>query len=755
MKSTSPTRPLASFLARLIWLSVLPPVLVALWLAAQHVFSLQDVTRQQAANTAKNFATTIDFFLTARIKALNILAVSPLGDDPQRWPELYTEAQGFLASFGSHVILADTGDPMRMLFNTRSPFGASLPLLPRPQGHAAAPAAAASGKPAVGNTFMGPIAKEPLVAIAVPALRDGKVAHILLSILETKQLQQRMDKEALPATWSLTLKDSKGDIIAQRVPVDFDPRQEVDADDRFEINSTISPWTVVLEIPRNVILDPLFSTGISLAIAIAITTLAGILGGTLAGRRLGRQVSSLTSPTTPDSPPLDITEIAAAQHLLNAAAASQRLNESRYQATFEHASIGIAQITLDGLFVQVNRAVCDMFGYSQDKLLTTTWQQLTPADELPIDLEYVRRLLAGDIDFYNREKRFVASNGCLFWANLGVTMIKQPDGSPDYFIAIVEHIQTRKDIETALHEQEALLTDMAAMTHAGGWAFDPRTGMVRWTPEAARIHDLADDALIDITTGLNFYVDKHRKTLEDALQAAIQDGTPYDLELEIKTATGRSKWVQTLGHSIFENGAVVLVRGAIQDITERKIATMALAQSEQRYRQLVENANSVILQWAPDGTIQFFNEPAREVFGWKTEEVLGQPVGILVPEQDSTGADLSTLVDEIAHHPERFRHTINENVRRDGSRLWMNWTNRALYDDQGQITGILAVGSDITAHKNLLEELKTRNQELEQFNQASVGRELQMIELKRRINELTRELGQEPPFDLSFVEVSA
>ena len=144
-------RPLAAFLARLIWLTVLPLVLAAAWLAIDHVLSLQDEIRQQAANTAKNFATAIDQHLNARIRALNVLAVSPLADDPQRWPELYAEARGFRESFGSHVILTDTGEPMRMLFNTRSPFGAPLPPLPRPQGHAAAPAALATGRPAVGG----------------------------------------------------------------------------------------------------------------------------------------------------------------------------------------------------------------------------------------------------------------------------------------------------------------------------------------------------------------------------------------------------------------------------------------------------------------------------------------------------------------------------------------------------------------------------------------------------------------------------
>ena len=620
------TRPLASFLTRLIWLSVLPPLIAAAWLAGHNVLSMRDASRQQAANTSKNFATSIDHYLSSRIKALNILAVSPLVDDPQSWPKLYAEAQGFFDNFNSHVILTDIDQPMGMLFNTRIPFGAPLPPLPRPKGHAAAPTALSTGIPAVGDTFMGPIAKEPLVAIAVPAKRDGKVVHLLLTTLEARLIQQRLDLEALPAAWSLTLRDGKGDIIAQRTSADFDPSQKVDNDGRFEVESKLSPWKVVLEIPRDALLKPLVSNGFFLALAVTLATMAGVLGGTLASRRLGRQVAGLTAPPSADSPPIDIEEIAAARQLLDEAATSQRLNESRYQAMFENASIGIAQVALDGPCLQVNQTVCAMFGYSRDELRTRTWQQLTPPDELPTDLNYVARLIAGDLVSYQREKRFKARDDSLFWANLGVTLIRKPDGTPDYFIAIVEHIQARKDAEAALIERDALLTDMGAMTHVGGWFFDPTTGKGQWTPEAARIHDLADDKPIDAATGLSFYTEKHRPIIEAAIQEATRETKPYDLELEILTSAGRHKWVRTIGHPVVKDGQVVRLRGAIQDITK---------------------------------------------------------------------------------------------------------------------------------YKELVEELKQRNEELEGFNRATVGRELQMIELKQQINELSRQLGQEPPFDLSFVEVSS
>ena len=86
-----------------------------------------------------------------------------------------------------------------------------------------------------------------------------------------------------------------------------------------------------------------------------------------------------------------------------------------------------------------------------------------------------------------------------------------------------------------------------------------------------------------------------------------------------------------------------------------------------------------------------------------------------MPPTDSTGDDLSELVQSIAQNPEQFANVVNENIRKDGSRVWMAWTNKPVYDENGQVMEILAVGSDITAQKQMEEELRRSNAELEQF----------------------------------------
>jgi PAS domain S-box-containing protein len=131
---------------------------------------------------------------------------------------------------------------------------------------------------------------------------------------------------------------------------------------------------------------------------------------------------------------------------------------------------------------------------------------------------------------------------------------------------------------------------------------------------------------------------------------------------------------------------------------EREKAAVDLQQSESKYRELVQNANSVIIRWKRDGTLTFFNEYAQKFFGYSAEEVIGKSVNILVPEQ-STGGDLTGLLQDIVNHPERYVNNINENILRDGSRVWMAWTNKPIFDQEGQVVEILAVASDITERK--------------------------------------------------------
>jgi PAS domain S-box-containing protein len=134
---------------------------------------------------------------------------------------------------------------------------------------------------------------------------------------------------------------------------------------------------------------------------------------------------------------------------------------------------------------------------------------------------------------------------------------------------------------------------------------------------------------------------------------------------------------------------------------------MALSESEKKYRDLVESANSVILRWKPDGSITFFNAYAQKFFGFTEPEILGRNIlGSIVPVLESSGRDLSWLIDDIISKPEVHAFNENENIRKNGEKVWIAWTNKPIFDESGSITEILSVGNDITKRKKIEESLK-------------------------------------------------
>lgn len=132
-----------------------------------------------------------------------------------------------------------------------------------------------------------------------------------------------------------------------------------------------------------------------------------------------------------------------------------------------------------------------------------------------------------------------------------------------------------------------------------------------------------------------------------------------------------------------------------------------LRKSEEKYRELVENANCIIVRMDLNGTLVFLNEFGQRAFGYTEKEVLGRHVvGTIMPETDSAGGDLNSIIADIMRNPEKHAIHENENVGKDGTRLWVLWANRALFDQEGKVCGVLSVGTDITARKSAEESLR-------------------------------------------------
>ena len=146
----------------------------------------------------------------------------------------------------------------------------------------------------------------------------------------------------------------------------------------------------------------------------------------------------------------------------------------------------------------------------------------------------------------------------------------------------------------------------------------------------------------------------------------------------------------------------------IKDVTTRlEHAQQMLHVSEDKYRQLVENADCIILRMDKDGKITFFNEFAQKFFGYTEQQILGKKVvGTIINKKDSSSRNTDELIRDIKQHPELYATYENENICKDGRRVWVAWANKAIHDEQRNITEILCVGHDITERKHIENQLQ-------------------------------------------------
>jgi len=200
----------------------------------------------------------------------------------------------------------------------------------------------------------------------------------------------------------------------------------------------------------------------------------------------------------------------------------------------------------------------------------------------------------------------------------------------------------------------------------------------------------------------------------------LREGKTLITERRLRLKGGRQVSVEVSTRILFDGNLLSIVR----DITAQRAVEASLKEGERKYRELVENANCIIERWNPQGEITFMNEFGLSFFGFSQEELIGRHlVGTIVPQSESTGRDLATLMARICADPRAYELNVNENMRRDGSRVWVAWTNKAVLDPQGRLIEIFSVGTDITARMQAeAEKERLQSQLLQSQKMESVGR---------------------------------
>lgn len=393
---------------------------------------------------------------------------------------------------------------------------------------------------------------------------------------------------------------------------------------------------------------------------------------------------------------------------------------SELQTIFDTVPVGLA-IADDpqGLRIRGNRANEQMMGVSSGGQLSkrgpdaAAYRAFEDGCELPVEGLPMQRAVRGET-VIGQIMDVVREDGQTVTLYCNASPLLDENGKPRGAVGAFLDVTEIKRAQEALQRSEERLRLAQLSANVGIWDWNLQTGEQNFTPELDTIYGVEPGTIVAYEDWRRRVHPADIERVEAACREAVARREPFDLEFRICHSSGRLRWINTKGSAICDrDGNPVRLLGVNLDVTDRKEADGAIRRSENRYRELVQSANSAIIRWKKDGTIAFFNEYAQNFFGYREEEAIGGNVRMLMPGEESSDAGVINLVEEIVKHPECHLQHINENIRRDGSLVWMAWTNRAMFDEDGNLTEILAVGTDITDRKRMEEELRQSRDELE------------------------------------------
>ena len=297
-------------------------------------------------------------------------------------------------------------------------------------------------------------------------------------------------------------------------------------------------------------------------------------------------------------------------------------------------------------------------------------------------------------------------------------------GKPLRFMGVNFDITERKRAEEAVAAAHRQVQSIIDNTTAIVYAFDLEERFLMANTAVAELLNSTPEQMIGKRR--HEFMPKEDADWHEANdRQVIEAGRALEFE-EYSQLKGRSiTWLTTKFPLRDAQGRIYAVAGISADVSERKQAEEALRESEERYRGVVENTTAIILRLDPSGVINFANSRALEFFGYAADELIGRhAVGSIVPARESSGRDLAAMVDQIAAYPDRFHSNANENICRDGRRVWLEWTNSGIYSADGRLKELLCVGIDATVRKQAEGALRNQAELMDQSSEALITREL-------------------------------
>ncbi len=423
-----------------------------------------------------------------------------------------------------------------------------------------------------------------------------------------------------------------------------------------------------------------------------------------------------------------------------------------FKIVFESANVG-KSITLPSGEMDVNKSFCKMLGYTPEELRNRSWQELTPQEEIEEIKKRTDGLLRGEKESERFEKRYIHKNGSYVWADVSVTIHRDNEGKPLFFITTVVDITKKKQTELELCKREEQLEQ----------SYNLMNYIIEHSNSAVAVHDkemkymyVSQRYLRDYNVEEKDVIGRHHYEVFPDLPQKWRDVHKKVLAGEIISAEndpyigrdGMEEWTRWECRPWYEQdgeigGLIVYTEVITNQVKEKN----ALHESEENYRMIAENISDVVWASDLDLNLTYVSPSIEKLAGESPEDHIKRKIEDRIPP-DSLRMIKKIFQEEMESMKEpdsdknRSRIIVTDHYHADGSIFTIAMNVSFLWDLNGNPSGFLGVSRDITKEKKVEEELKVSEEIFRQFMENSPiyvffkDKDIRSVKLSRNFEEL-------------------
>ena len=381
-------------------------------------------------------------------------------------------------------------------------------------------------------------------------------------------------------------------------------------------------------------------------------------------------------------------------------------SEDKFRYMFDHSAVA-RSITQPSGEIEVNDAFLEMVGYTREEIgELATWQRISHPDDIARREGIVASIVSGERTSARFEQRYLHKNGTVIWTDVAITLRRDADGNPDYFMTTIVNITERKHAEEALRESEEKYRGLFANAQVG--MFRSRldgSAMLAVNPKLCEIFGHTEEEMLADPATMRWADPEARTVMIEELQAA---GSLKDYELGIVHSSGEVRTVSVSMELRLEQG---YLEGSTADITERKRAEEALLEFARRQSALFESLQDGLGVVDTAGVLLDANPALCAMTGFSREELVGAgpPHPFWPPEEyEAIGENFTPAMEGETKEAELTF------IRKSGERFPVAVSPSAVRDSEGRVEMMFATMKDVTERKRAEDEIGRLNAELEQ-----------------------------------------